>query len=276
MIAYVTYTLLILFVISFLFTIVGLIAPKITLFWYKKNRTRRLSTLFYGLSSIFCIVLWIGAFVIAVVLEDSEPVVEAPKNPKVLLTDSLLKVAKAYSQSDQIDQARLNYDKIIGLKGLEKDSVLRVNLVSAYKGRGKIYKDIYQNQKALLDYENASKLEKNNISILLEIAELKFLTYDYKSSISVCDQVLKMDTANADALTQRSISKEFSNDFNAALLDINKALFIYPSRAGYYSTRGRIYAKLNDLDKACKDYHKASDLGANVARELKVCQKSGK
>lgn len=61
-------------------------------------------------------------------------------------------------------------------------------------------------------------------------------------------------------------------DYENALLFINKALKDDNTNGEYYLNRGFVRLQLNDKNRACKDFELANKYGANAKEYLKNCK----
>ncbi len=73
---------------------------------------------------------------------------------------------------------------------------------------------------------------------------------------------------NIDFYLTRAIQKYEKEDFNGALLDINKAIRINPNISDFYGIRGAIYGKMLNYESSCADMRKAISMGDKIVPEF--------
>ena len=83
---------------------------------------------------------------------------------------------------------------------------------------------------------------------------------DYPEAIKYFDLLIGLDPNNADAYSERGVSKLHVQDLDGALFDINKSLELEPQNAYRYASRAFIKAKMEDTEGAIIDYKRAIEL----------------
>jgi len=78
----------------------------------------------------------------------------------------------------------------------------------------------------------------------------------------------KVFADSIDFYLTRAIQKYEKEDFNGALLDINKAIIINPNVSDYYGIRAAIYGKMLNYESSCADMRKAISMGDKVVPEF--------
>ena len=61
-----------------------------------------------------------------------------------------------------------------------------------------------------------------------------------------------------------AIQKYKKEDFNGALLDINKAIRINPNVSEFYGIRASIYGRMLNYESSCEDMRKAISMGNKI------------
>ena len=104
----------------------------------------------------------------------------------------------------------------------------------------------------------------------------KYEFRDYVGSISDFALAIELDNKYAEAYCMRGLiyGKEF-HKYSKAIKDLNKAIDLKPDYAEAYFNRGVTYRILDDVEKACRDWRKAKELGFEGADFLlkKYCGK---
>ena len=74
----------------------------------------------------------------------------------------------------------------------------------------------------------------------------------------------KVFADSADFYLKRAIQKYKKEDFNSALLDINKAIRINPNVSDFYGIRASIYGRMLNYESSCEDMRKAISMGDKI------------
>ena len=83
---------------------------------------------------------------------------------------------------------------------------------------------------------------------------------NYPEAVKFFDLLIELHPDNADAYSERGVSKLHMNDLKGALSDINKSLDLEPQNAYRYASRAFIKARIGDTEGAIKDYKRAIEL----------------
>ena len=78
----------------------------------------------------------------------------------------------------------------------------------------------------------------------------------------------KVFANSPDFYLKRAIQKYEKEDFNGAMLDINKAIRINPNVSDFYGIRAAIYGKMLNYESSCADMRKAISMGDKVVPEF--------
>ena len=74
----------------------------------------------------------------------------------------------------------------------------------------------------------------------------------------------RVNANNAKYYFERAIQKYKKEDFNGALLDINKAIRINPNVSDFYGIRASIYGRMLNYESSCEDMRKAISMGNKI------------
>ena len=75
---------------------------------------------------------------------------------------------------------------------------------------------------------------------------------------------VKVFADSADFYFKIAIQKYKKEDFNGALLDINKAIRINPNVSDFYGIRASIYGRMLNYESSCEDMRKAISMGDKI------------
>jgi tetratricopeptide (TPR) repeat protein len=140
------------------------------------------------------------------------------------------------------------------------------NRGSPYSWRGLAKKSMYQFESALVDYTKAAKLEPSDFKNYEGKAECKAKLKDHYGAIE--------DYLRAINLTNEKEYSEYHallgslagcyyvlGNFDLALANINRAIYLNKENSKYYLIRGLIKVELKKVKEACLDFSKAGELG---------------
>ncbi len=128
---------------------------------------------------------------------------------------------------------------------------------------------------AIINYKEALKLDENNISYLLSIANCYHKNKQYDDEFSIRNKVKKLEIKNENNLNgffnlyfnQR---KEYKNSLDIA----DQLILINNKDADYFYYRGISYSELGDYENAFLDLNKAIDLNPVVKSENHFYQRA--
>lgn len=97
----------------------------------------------------------------------------------------------------------------------------------------------------------------------LESGQTKFKAKKYKEAILDYNQAIKLNPNDANIYYHRSGAEGFSRNYKDALRDLNKAIELNPTDAEYYFDRGYINRFLGKYDDAIVDFNKSFEIGTD-------------
>ena len=116
--------------------------------------------------------------------------------------------------------------------------------------------------------KDCSFIIENNHSLKYMSYELRgkayFQMHEYKKAITDYDQILKIDSCNAELFWRRGASWLTSNNLKKSLADVNRAIELDPDFANAYYTRGKIAHLNGKLKKAINNYEVALALDVTL------------
>jgi len=172
------------------------------------------------------------------------------------LRDYLLNEKQKYSglgsyfmQENNWSQAIVNFKESIKLD--ENDIFNLLNLANCYHNN----KEFTDELKIRIKIKDKESKHESNLHHLFNIYfEIK---KEINSAIEIANQLVQIDSENAEYFYIRSICSLELNILQNSLDDIIKAIEIDPKEAKYYSNRSNIYFKQKEYDKAILDLNAA-------------------
>lgn len=121
---------------------------------------------------------------------------------------------------------------------------------------------------AILNYKGALKLDENNISYLLNLANCYHKNKLYDDELPIRTKVKNLDTNNEDNLFGFfSLYFNERKDYKNSLDIANQLIVINDKKADYYYYRGRSYGELRNYENAILDLNKAIYLDSESKSE---------
>lgn len=141
-----------------------------------------------------------------------------------------------------------------------------------------------QYQRAIHALEYILIRDKNNIELIIEIGDIyynnlknydkaleyfteaKFLFKQFQSAaygeaFELIMPAEKTPEIYYDLFIKRAEANKALGDYEEAVTDYNWAIFLRPGRSQSYLYRGKCYKKQGNIEKACRDWARASELG---------------
>jgi len=199
-----------------------------------------------------------------------------------------------YNRLGQYDDAIENYDKAIELrqdyanafnnsaytsKGAYDRAIedcsraiaLDATKANYFVSRGNAYNKKPDYDRAMSDYDQAIRLDANNVSAYLGRCSVFIDKANYGSAIESCDQALKRQPNNQSARNNRCWARAIQGpqeQLKQALDDCDEALRLRPNDPYAFDSRGFVYLKMGDFEKAIADYDQSIMLGGERAGSL--------
>ena len=132
---------------------------------------------------------------------------------------------------------------------------------------------------AIINFNNVLKINSQEVNSYYSRAIVKNELYTWKAAIRDYDKAIELAPNFITAILNRGALKDDNSDYTGALEDYTRVVKYEKSDAKNiqlaYFNRGNTYLHLNEKNLACKDWHKALELGADYAKEriAKYCQK---
>lgn len=202
-----------------------------------------------------------------------------------------------YNRLGQYDDAIENYDKAIELRpnyanafnnrcsaytskgaydrGIEDCSraiALDATKANFFVSRGNAYNKKADLDRAMSDYDEAIRLDANNVSAYLGRCSVLIDKANYGNAIESCDQALKRQPNNSSARNNRCWARAIlggaQEQLKQALDDCDEALRLRPNDPYAFDSRGFVYLKMGNFEKAIADYDQSILLGGERAGSL--------
>jgi tetratricopeptide (TPR) repeat protein len=152
------------------------------------------------------------------------------------------------------------YSEAIRLGGPVNASVYN-NRAFAYWSRG-------MTEEAIADYDEAIRLEPNNIVALTNRAVAYNFLGNYDAAIRDLDRALALKPDSAEVLNSRCWGRALAGHTQAAVADCNEALKLRPDDPNTLDSRGFAFLKMGETDRAIADYTAALKLVPKLAGAL--------
>jgi len=150
---------------------------------------------------------------------------------------------------------------------LKKIEELESNLGFAYYHRGLTCQEMNRHQEAILDFDQAIKLDSKYWPAYLERGRVYQKLGDYRQAIDNYNVVVKRNPKDAVAYCERSSAYIGLGFFPLAILDCDTAIELDPKYARAYVDRGKSYQSLGDHAKGIENFKIAAGLGSQEARD---------
>jgi tetratricopeptide (TPR) repeat protein len=139
------------------------------------------------------------------------------------------------------------------------------NNALAYNGRGNIYKEKGDLDRAMSDYNEAIRLDPKSVRAHTGRGLVYYTRKDYDRALSEYDEAIRVDQKYTWAYNNRGLVFLNRKDYGRALSDFDDALRIDPNNAKASANRGLVYKAQGDLDRARADLNEALRLDPALA-----------
>jgi tetratricopeptide (TPR) repeat protein len=103
-------------------------------------------------------------------------------------------------------------------------------------------------------------------------AIVKSMMGRYEDALADLEQTVKLNPGYKKAYLNRGTAKRHLTDYEGALLDFTRAIQLDSAYGEAYYDRGLVYELFDKMDQACKEFHKAKELGyENADTRTFVC-----
>jgi tetratricopeptide (TPR) repeat protein len=115
-----------------------------------------------------------------------------------------------------------------------------------YRQRGKLFHNLHEYGKAIVDYNKAIELNSNDSKAYIDRGLVKNELEDFKGAILDYNKAIQLKPNESMAYSFRGIAKAIIKDFKGAILDFNKSIELNPNESLVYYVRGLAKAIMKD------------------------------
>ena len=156
--------------------------------------------------------------------------------------------ADAYSaRGDALKELK---DYATALQSYKRALDIDANMVSAYNGRGECYRELGQLDMAFNDFNNAIDLDHGDPSVNANLGMLYVDNRDPTRGLPFLDKAIEQNDQNAKALRSRGLAEAMLQQYDEAIVDLEKSISIDPEDYESHSTLASIHVGAEHLEKA--------------------------
>lgn len=174
---------------------------------------------------------------------------------------ALLGRASVYMETGKLELARVDYSLVLDIEKENEEALLM---------RAYIYKVQRQYKFARADYDRLLQLHADHFNGRLGLALLLQAEGEREQAVRLLDILIteaKGDVARSTLLYRARAEVEWeSEQYDAALVDVEKSLQLDDAQAEAYLLRGQIYLALGKKPQAKRDFNQAQALGISIAQ----------
>lgn len=137
-----------------------------------------------------------------------------------------------------------------------------------YYNRGLTYLMMNDSVSAMRDFDSAIKLDPSQAVLYGNRSQLKYTMGDTLGAIADCNKCIVLDSTYADAYNTLANIEFARKNYPACENVLNLAIKYQPEFALAYKNRGTLYLILENKQKACADFQKATELKNAEAFQL--------
>jgi tetratricopeptide (TPR) repeat protein len=138
-------------------------------------------------------------------------------------------------------------------------------LAFAFSKRGNAYYGKGDQDRAILDYNQAIRLNPSDANSRSNRGAAYARKGDYDRAIEDYDEVVRLNPSHADAFSNRGVAYARKGDYDRAIEDYDEAIRLNPKHAIALYGRGNAYRRKGDYDRAIQSYDQAIELNPNHA-----------
>jgi len=195
-------------------------------------------------------------------IENYDKAIELRQDYANAFTNAFNNRCSAYTSKGAYDRAIEDCSRAIALDATK---------ANYFVSRGNAYNKKPDYDRAMSDYDQAIRLDANNVSAYLGRCSVFIDKANYGSAIESCDQALKRQPNNQSARNNRCWARAIQGpqeQLKQALDDCDEALRLRPNDPYAFDSRGFVYLKMGDFEKAIADYDQSIMLGGERAGSL--------
>jgi lipoprotein NlpI len=131
------------------------------------------------------------------------------------------------------------------------------DLAMVYYARGRSYRLMGDNERAIADYNESIKLDSRYAPAFLGRGNAWKSKRDFDRAITDFSEAIRLDPKFTSAYFNRGDAYDDKGDTTRALADLDAAIRLEPNDADAFILRGVLWKKTGDLDRAVRDYTEA-------------------
>ena len=140
-------------------------------------------------------------------------------------------------------------------------AMLNPKLARAFNDRGSLWYHIDEKNKAILDFDEAIRLEPNESSFFINRGRVWFRLSQDDKAMRDYDEAIRLNSKDADAFFSRGLVWFENKDFNKALLDFHQAIRFDPKFGQAFYAKARSYAQMGQNERAIDNLRQSLELG---------------
>jgi tetratricopeptide (TPR) repeat protein len=163
-------------------------------------------------------------------------------------------INKCYKSTDP--DSAINYCT----QAIESGQLMGKGLAFAFYRRGNAYYGKKDYNRAILDYDQAIRLNPNHASAFSNRGAAYARKGDYDQAIQNYDEAIRLKPDHADAFSNRGVAYARKGDYDQAIQNYDEAIRLNPNHANALYDRGNAYRRKGDYDRAIQNYDEAIHL----------------
>lgn len=177
--------------------------------------------------------------------------------------DDYFEQGKLYYLAGDYPTAIEHYTQAIGLNP---------NYQQAYNNRGDLYRLIGDYESALADFDQAIRLNPQDPYLYYNCSLTYYRMGDDDNALTQINHAISLEMLNEETSFLRACIytrrykpnfKEAMLDFDHAITDLNKTIFLNPAHVNAYNNRGICYLNIERFDLALQDFDMVLQLDSN-------------
>jgi tetratricopeptide (TPR) repeat protein len=168
----------------------------------------------------------------------------------------------------------MNKDVELAMKDYKQCVKLDPNNFMAYSNMANVELSKRNFKQAIALYTKSLAINANNEKAYCKRGEALINIGKFDEALTDLNLAIKLNSAYTDAYRYRGTVKFMKQDYYAAIKDFNTLIGYDPNYAEAYYGSGLCYLSINNKVQACKELHKAADLGFKPALSIikNICQ----
>ncbi|MCV0367557.1 MAG: tetratricopeptide repeat protein [Nitrosopumilus sp.] len=162
--------------------------------------------------------------------------------------------------------------KEIDESNVKKEKVEETSLVDSDYNRKKLFKkgiNLMADEKledAIVVFEQALRIEPNNIETLMKLGYARFHLEDYGEALKIYDKILDVDVTNPEAWNLKGLVHYEQKNFSKALDSVDKAIETDPTYAMAWYNKACFLSLLNQVPESLESLKRSIEIDVKNAR----------